>query len=74
MITQDTDKPTFEDMWKFIRERLAPRGTLPDKASLDYKQALELYSILLVEDMMVREMVQVALLKREAEKVKNTCK
>ncbi|GEM_PF-2342297 len=69
----NTDKPTFEEMWKFMSARLASRGALPDKASLDYRQAFEIYSILLVEEMMFREMVQVALLKREADKVKNTC-
>lgn len=70
---QDTEKPTFEQMWKFIEERLAPRGTLPDKASIDYRQASQIYAVLLAEEMMFREMAQVALLKREAEKIKNAC-
>lgn len=64
-MTLETQNPTFEMMWKFIGERLSPRGRLPDKASLDYKQAFELYSILLAEEMMFREMAQIAIFRAE---------
>lgn len=67
----DAQKPTFEEMWKFMKERLAARGKIPDKASLDYKQASEIYTVLLAEEMMFREMVQVAILRKETDTIKN---
>ncbi len=70
-MTLETPNPSFEKMWKFIGERLGPRGRMPDKASLDYKQAFELYSILLAEDMMFREMAQIVILRKETKILKN---
>lgn len=64
------ERPTFEEMWRFIGNRLRPRGSLPDKASLDYKQAFELYTVLLSEDMMFRELAQIALLRKETSLLK----
>ena len=69
-MTLETQNPTFENMWKFIGEKLVLRGKMPDKASLDYKQAFELYTILLAEDMMFREMAQIAILRKETDILK----
>ncbi|MDE1765088.1 MAG: hypothetical protein KGI27_02315 [Thaumarchaeota archaeon] len=70
-MTQDQSKPTLEKMWKFIGDILAPLGKMPDKASMDYNQVLELYSSLATADMMFRELVQIAIFKKETTGIKN---
>jgi len=62
---QNRTEPSFEEMWKFIGEILLPLGKLPDKASMDYNQVREMYSSLITADMMFRELVQIAILKKE---------
>lgn len=68
----DAQRPTFEEIWSFMKERLPARGGMPDKASIDYKQASEIYAALLAEEMMFREMVQIAIFRREARAIKNS--
>ena len=68
----DRAEPSFEEMWKFIGEILLPLGKMPDKASMDYNQVREMYSSLITADMMFRELVQVAILKKETSEIKNT--
>ncbi len=68
---QERTKPTLEEMWKFIGEILVPHGKMPGKASLDYNQVCEMYASLVASDMMFRELVQVAILKKETDKMKN---
>lgn len=63
--------PPLDDMRRFIEDRLTPRGTMPDRARLGYNQVLELYSGLLVEEMIFREMMQVAILRNEIRSIKN---
>lgn len=70
-MAQGKPKPTLEEMWRFIEEILAPLGKMPDKASMDYKQVLEMYTSLVSADMMFRELVQVALLKKETSEIKS---
>lgn len=62
---QNRTEPSFEEMWRFIGEILLPLGKLPDKASMDYNQVREMYSSLITADMMFRELVQIAILKKE---------
>ena len=52
-------------MWSFIQERLTARGSVPDKASMDYNQVREIYAILQAEERLFREMAQIAFLKKE---------
>lgn len=68
---QGQSKSTLEEMWKFIEDILVPLGKMPDKASMDNNQVLELYSSLVTADMMFREFVQIAILKKETAGIKN---
>ncbi|MDE1863474.1 MAG: hypothetical protein KGI33_11270 [Thaumarchaeota archaeon] len=58
-------------MWSFIQRRLTLRGSVPDKASIDYRQAREIYAVLHAEEMLFREMAQIAILKWETDAIKN---
>lgn len=70
-MTQDKARPSFEEMWKFIEEILLPLGKMPDKASMDYNQVCEMYTSLVTADMVFRELVQSAILKKETSEIKN---
>lgn len=55
----------FESAWKEISKTLAPIGKMPDKASLDYNQILELYFRLEKSGNVLRDFAQVSILKKE---------
>lgn len=63
--------PTPEEMWKFIGDILIPFDLMPDKASMDYRQVQELYTSLVASDMMFRDLVQIAILKKETAIIRN---
>ena len=55
----------FEEMWKEIGKTLKPLGQMPDKADLDYKQILIIYSDMIEHGNAIRDLAQVSILKKE---------
>jgi hypothetical protein len=55
----------FEEMWKEIGKTLRPLGQMPDKADLDYKQILIIYSEIRESGNAIRDLAQVSILKKE---------
>lgn len=70
-MAQYRQRPSLDEMRRFIEEKLEPVGRMPDRASLDYNQVLEMYSGLLAEEMMFREFVQIAILRNKTNTIKN---
>ncbi|MGI0046833.1 MAG: hypothetical protein ACREBB_06565 [Nitrosotalea sp.] len=68
-MTEDQKMLTSEEMWKRIGDILIPLGTMPDKASMDYKQLQELYTSIVAADMTFRDLVQIAILKKETAEI-----
>ncbi len=64
-MTEEQRKPTLEDMWEYIGKILIPMGLMPDKAGMNYKQVQELYSDLAAADKTFKDLVQVAIFKKE---------
>ena len=52
-------------MWKEIGKTLRPLGQMPDKADLDYKQILIIYSEIRESGNAIRDLAQVSILKKE---------
>ena len=55
----------FEEMWKEISKTLKPLGQMPDKASLDYKQILIIYSEIIESGNNIKDQAQASILKKE---------
>jgi hypothetical protein len=55
----------FEEMWKEIGKTLKPLGQMPDKASLDYKQILIIYSEIMESGNIIKDQAQASILKKE---------
>ena len=55
----------FEEMWKEIGKTLKPLGQMPDKASLDYKQILIIYSEIRESGNTIKDLAQASILKKE---------
>ncbi|MHB8601025.1 MAG: hypothetical protein ACYC6W_05320 [Nitrosotalea sp.] len=72
MIT--SDKPSFDEMWKFIDSIMRPNELVPDKTILTYEQVFSIYSKLSDIDEMFKEIAQIAILKKELDKINNNSK
>ncbi len=73
-MTEKQRKPTLEEMWKHIGRILIPMGQMPDKASMDDKQVQELYSGLIAADRTFKDLVQIAIFKKEITEIENESK
>ncbi len=71
-MTTSRRMPTSEEMWRFIGDILIPLEVMPDKASMDYKQVHKLYTHLVRADMTFRDLIQIAILKKETAAIQNT--
>ncbi|MDH2908089.1 MAG: hypothetical protein PXX83_08355 [Candidatus Nitrosotalea sp.] len=69
-----SDKPSLDEMWQFIDNIMRPNELVPDKTILAYEQVFLVYSKLVEIDEMFKEIVQVAILKRELDKQNNNSK
>ncbi|MGI0087690.1 MAG: hypothetical protein ACREBI_06980 [Nitrosotalea sp.] len=70
-MTEDQRKLTLEEMWEDIGRILIPLGQMPDKASMDEKQVQEFYSNLSAAYTIFKDLVQVAILKKEINTMEN---
>jgi len=70
-MTEERRKPTVEEMWSHIGRILTPMGQMPDKASIDDRQLQELYSSLTAADRTFKDLVQVAIFKKEINAIAN---
>ncbi|NHI02690.1 hypothetical protein DYY67_0387 [Candidatus Nitrosotalea sp. TS] len=64
-------KPTLEEMWAHIGKILIPMDQMPDKASMDDKQLQEFYYNLTAADRTFKDLVQVAIFKKEIVAIEN---
>jgi hypothetical protein len=55
----------FETMWSEISKILKPLGQLPDKASIDYQEALIKFAELRSPENKIRDLAQVSILRKE---------
>jgi hypothetical protein len=62
------EKPSLDEMWKFIDEIMRPNELVPDKSSLTYEQVFSIYSKLYEIDRIFREIAQINMLKKELAK------
>lgn len=65
-MTDRKDKPSLDEMWKFIDSLMRPNDLVPDKSILSYEEVFEVYSKLADFDQVFREILQINLLKRAA--------
>jgi hypothetical protein len=70
-MTEEKRKPTVEEMWAHVGKILAPMGHMPDKASIDDRQLQELYSSLTAADRTFKDLVQIAIFKKEINAISN---
>ncbi|MGI0102542.1 MAG: hypothetical protein ACREA7_08115 [Nitrosotalea sp.] len=70
-MTEEQRKLTLEEMWEDIGRILIPLGQMPDKASMDEKQVQEFHSNLTVDDRIFKDLVQVAIFKKEINTIEN---
>ena len=70
----DTDDKDLDDMWQFIDNIMRPNELVPDKTILTYEQVFSVYSKLVEIDEMFKEIAQVAILKKELNKLDNNSK
>jgi hypothetical protein len=70
-MTEEKRKPTVEEMWAHVGKILAPIGHMPDKASIDDRQLQELYSSLTAADRTFKDLVQIAIFKKEINVISN---
>ena len=68
------DKPFLDEMWQFIDNIMCPNELVPDKTILTYEQVFSVYSKLVEIDEMFKEIAQVAILKKELNKLDNNSK
>lgn len=68
------DKPFLDEMWQFIDNIMRPNELVPDKTILTYEQVFSVYSKLVEIDEMFKEIAQVAILKKELNKLDNNSK
>ena len=67
-----SEKPSLDEMWKFIDEIMRPNELVPDKSLLTYEQVFSIYSKLYEIDRIFREITQINILKKELVKTGNT--
>ncbi|MDC8451622.1 MAG: hypothetical protein LV477_01785 [Candidatus Nitrosotalea sp.] len=67
-------KPSLDEMWQFIDNIMRPNELVPDKTILTYEQVFSVYSKLVEIDEMFKEIAQVAILKKELNKLDNNSK
>jgi len=67
-----SEKPSLDEMWKFIDEIMRPNELVPDKSLLTYEQVFSIYSKLYEIDRIFREITQINILKKELAKTGNT--
>jgi hypothetical protein len=67
-----SEKPSLDEMWKFIDEIMRPNELVPDKSLLTYEQVFSIYSKLYEIDRIFREITQINILKKELVKTRNT--
>lgn len=70
-MTEQQRKPTLEEMWTYIGKILIPMDQMPDKASMDDKQVQEFYYNLTAADRTFKDLVQVAIFKKEIAAIEN---
>ncbi|MDE1727404.1 MAG: hypothetical protein KGH89_09115 [Thaumarchaeota archaeon] len=69
-MTGEQKKPTMKDMREYIDKILVPLGQMPDKTNMNYEQVREFYSDLAAADRTFKDLVQVAIFKRDVESEK----
>jgi len=67
-----SEKPSLDEMWKFIDEIMRPNELVPDKSLLTYEQVFSIYSKLYEIDRIFKEITQINILKKELAKTGNT--
>jgi len=58
------NKPSLDEMWKFIDVIMRPNELVPEKSTLTYEQVFYIYSRLVEIDEMFRELEQISILKK----------
>ena len=58
------EKPTLDEMWRFIDNIMRPNKLVPDRSTLSYEEVFSVYSKLCEIDVMFRDIEQIKIFKK----------
>ena len=65
------EKPTLDEMWRFIDNIMRPNKLVPDRSTLSYEEVFSVYSKLCEIDVMFRDIEQIKIFKKELNEGEN---
>lgn len=65
-------KPEIDEMWDFIDSLMRPNDLVIDRSILSYDDIFAIYSKIVELDQVIKDILQISIMKREIQKEKNS--